>query len=71
MNINLSKIRAFHNWCVKKGYAKKKIESLFSESENQTSIELQDTGLGEESTTDEVRRVREKIWLWWYIYRQP
>ena len=23
MNINLSKIRAFHNWCVKKGYAKK------------------------------------------------
>ena len=26
MNINLSKIRAFHNWCVNKGYAKKKIE---------------------------------------------
>jgi len=26
MNINLSKIRAFHNWCVKKGYAKKNIE---------------------------------------------
>ena len=26
MNINLSKIRAFHNWCVKKGCAKKKIE---------------------------------------------
>ena len=23
LNINLSKIRAFHNWCVKKGYAKK------------------------------------------------
>ena len=23
MNINLFKIRAFHNWCVKKGYAKK------------------------------------------------
>ena len=47
------------SWFLYVPYAKKKIESLFSESENQTSIELQDTGLGEESTTDEVRRVRE------------
>ena len=26
ININLSKIRAFHNWCVRRDYAKKKIE---------------------------------------------
>jgi integrase len=42
MNINLSKIRAFHKWCVKKGYAKKIEFVLVKETPNEISYLTED-----------------------------
>ena len=42
ININLSKIRAYHNWCVKKGYAKKIEFVLVKETPKEISYLTED-----------------------------
>ena len=67
MNINLSKIRAFHNWCVKKGYAKKKVEFVLVREDQKLPEYLTESQFNDIINCDIVNAHFRKAFLFYYI----
>jgi len=67
MNINLSKIRVFHNWCVMMGYAKKKIDFVLVKEDSKPIAYLTEDELNGIMKCDIIDVHFRKSFLFYYM----
>jgi len=67
MNINLSKIRAFHNWSVKRGYSKKKIEFVMVKEDPKPIAYLTENEFSDIMNCDIIDVHFRKAFLFYYV----